>query len=229
MANERTRNLLRDNREMAYISKQLVTLKTDVDLSELKITPFVFNKHNALEFVKTELESKSLFEKISKTFPDGDDNIPPAELNFPGNACELHTATHTRTSPEKQQIKFDYKIITNISELDSFLNNVDKILALDTETTGLNQMSDTMVGISLAISKNYGVYIPLRHTSGNSDLFGTSELHPNQITVSELYKKLWPVLTNPKILKIGHNLKYDLHILKIVCFYKKYYFKPFNL
>ena len=49
--NERIRNLLRDNREMAYISKQLVTLKTDVDLSNLHLTPFVFNTPAALEFI----------------------------------------------------------------------------------------------------------------------------------------------------------------------------------
>ena len=64
--NDRIRTLLSDNRELAYISKKLVALKDDVNLNGLKITPFVFNKTGALEFVRNTVESKSLFEKISK-------------------------------------------------------------------------------------------------------------------------------------------------------------------
>ena len=62
--NERIRNLLRDNREMAYISKQLVTLKTDVDLSGLEIKPFIFNTPAATEFMRSTPESNSLITKI---------------------------------------------------------------------------------------------------------------------------------------------------------------------
>jgi DNA polymerase-1 len=53
--NERTRNLLIAGRDMAYISKKLVTLKSDVDLSDLKLTPFVFNTPGALKYVKNEI------------------------------------------------------------------------------------------------------------------------------------------------------------------------------
>ena len=67
--NERIRGLLQDNREMAYISRKLVTLKTDVDLAGLQITPFVFNTPAALEFVREKLESNSLAAKIEKLFP----------------------------------------------------------------------------------------------------------------------------------------------------------------
>ena len=67
--NERTRNLLRDSRDMAYISKKLVTLKDDVDLSNLTISPFVFNTTAALDFVRTQIESNSLAAKIEKLFP----------------------------------------------------------------------------------------------------------------------------------------------------------------
>ena len=54
---------------MAYISRKLVTLKTDVDLAGLQITPFVFNTPAALEFVREKLESNSLAAKIEKLFP----------------------------------------------------------------------------------------------------------------------------------------------------------------
>jgi DNA polymerase-1 len=101
--NERIRTLLHDNRELAYISKQLVTLKDDVDLSGLNITPFVFNKSGALDFVRNIIESKSLFEKISKNFPDNTPVSPAPEFSFNGNACQTCTATHTSTQQQTQQ------------------------------------------------------------------------------------------------------------------------------
>ena len=211
--NERIRNLLRDNREMAYISKKLVTLKDDVDLSGLNIEPFIFNTHGALEYVRNELESKSLYEKISKTFPDNTPK-PITEFYFPGNACEIPVATRTDTTPEFKPIQINTKTITTLNELNDFLNSVDKILAIDTETTGLNQTSDKLVGISLATSETNGVYIPIRHKTQTSDLFGTETLFPNQIPISDIYTALFPVLSNPDIIKIGHNLKYDFHIME---------------
>ena len=68
--NERIRNLLHDNKEMAYISKKLVTLKRDVDLDGLLIKPFQFNKQSALDFVQNKIESKALVAKIEKLFPN---------------------------------------------------------------------------------------------------------------------------------------------------------------
>ncbi|MBR4891998.1 MAG: DNA polymerase I [Alphaproteobacteria bacterium] len=211
--NERIRNLLQDNRELAYISKQLVTLKDDVDLSGLKFSPFVFNTNGALEFVKTKIESKSLFEKISKLFPETTQVTSTPTFSFAGNACESDTATQTSTASESKQIDFKHKPIKSTSELQKFISSIDTILAIDTETTGLNPTTDKLVGISLATSATNGIYIPIRHKTGSIDLFGGDTLAPNQISIEDVYKTLWPVLTNTKITKIGHNLKYDLHIM----------------
>ena len=211
--NERIRNLLNDNREMAYISKQLVTLKDDVDLSGMKITPFRFNKSGALSFVKNELESKSLFEKISKSFPDTESEQNDFGFYFAGNACEISSATHTSTELENKQIEFKHKTINTADELTNFLSSVTDIIAIDTETTGLNHTRDKLVGISLATSKTDGIYIPIKHKTGASDLFSDETLAPNQLSLDTVYKLLWPILTDKKITKIGHNLKYDLHIL----------------
>ena len=209
--NERIRGLLRDNREMAYISKQLVTLKTDVDLSGLKLAPFVFNTRGALEFVRNEIESNSLLTKIEKTFPMRD-TPETMTFDFPGNACEIPSSDTDITSPQPQR-KISCETITSPDALKKFLGRVDKILAIDTETTGLNQMSDKIVGISLAIDDTHGAYIPIRHRTHSADLFGTEMIAPNQLSIDTVYKHLWPILTNPNILKIGHNLKYDLHIM----------------
>ena len=209
--NERIRGLLRDNREMAYISKQLVTLKTDVDLSGLTIMPFRFNTPGALEFIRTNIESNSLIAKIEKLFPVEQNSPAATEFSFPGNACDVPDASPAPAPAKKREIKCE--TITTISALEQYLRRVDKILAIDTETTGLNHISDKIVGISLAIDDTHGAYIPIRHHSGTHDLLDGDNIAPNQIPIETVREKLWPILTNPDIIKIGHNLKYDLHIM----------------
>ncbi|MBR5153343.1 MAG: DNA polymerase I [Alphaproteobacteria bacterium] len=211
--NERIRNLLSDNREMAYISKQLVTLKTDVDLTGLNITPFVFDTTSALEFIRTQIESNSLATKIEKLFPNNTSVTVSQTFNFPGNACETPAPSHETAPTTQPKREFNFKCITTERELDDFLSGVKDVLAFDTETTGLNPMSDKIVGISLATDDTHGCYIPLRHIGGTADLFDSETLASNQLSIESVHKKLWPLFTNHNIIKIGHNLKYDLHIL----------------
>ncbi len=213
--NERIRNLLRDNREMAYISRRLVTLKDDVDLAGLKISPFVFNAPGAIDFVKTKLESNSLVAKIEKLFPGAADAPAPAtpEFIFPGNDCPTDVnSSATPDAAPTQKLKMTSSVITTIDKLDAFLAQITDIVAIDTETTGLNQMTDKIVGISMAANATHGVYIPIRHRTGGGDLFETTQIAPNQLSIDTVREKLMPILSNPNILKIGHNLKFDLHI-----------------
>ena len=67
--------------------------------------------------------------------------------------------------------------------------------------------------MSLAYDEKNGAYIPVRHITQSMDLFGDDTIAPNQLSIDKIYKKLWPIFTNPNITKVAHNLKYDLHIL----------------
>jgi DNA polymerase-1 len=199
---------------MAYTSRQLVTLKTDVKLPEFSDAPFHFDIAHALEFATTQLESPALASKIRKLFETnhelGRDGLPsrPETEDTPA-ACPYHD--HAKK----------YKIITSESELDEFLAGALDILAIDTETTGLNQMTAKVVGISLAVSSDFGVYIPIRHAIKSQDLFSESNTNNEQRTTNNaqlsldvVQRKLRPYLKNHHIIKVGHNLKYDLHILE---------------
>lgn len=213
--NERTRNLLRDNRESAYISKQLVTLKKDVDLTGLKIEPLIFNTPKALDFVRNKLESNSLAAKIEKLFPldkfNTDANTTLFE--YAGSACEMPNASTEILQSEKYVKKLTSQTIQTIDELEKFLSTVKDKIAIDTETTGLNYLDAKIVGISLASDSKHGVYIPIRHRTQTNDLFAENTIAPNQLDIEIVRKKLWPILTDQSITKIGHNLKYDLHIM----------------
>ena len=213
--NERTRNLLRDNRESAYISKQLVTLKKDVDLTGLKIEPLIFNTPKALDFVRNKLESNSLAAKIEKLFPldkfNTDANTTLFE--YAGSACEMPNASTEILQSAKYVKKLTSQTIQTIDELEKFLSTVKDKIAIDTETTGLNYLDAKIVGISLASDSKHGVYIPIRHRTQTNDLFAENTIAPNQLDIEIVRKKLWSILTDQSITKIGHNLKYDLHIM----------------
>ena len=152
--NERTRNLLRDGRESAFISQKLVTLKRDVDLPGLVIQPFQFNTPAALEYVKTKLESSSLATKIEKAFPSDKYNsaTQPPEFTYFQNACDVdvpETITKSDASPAPAKTTMQWQTITTVDELKEFLSHVTNILAIDTETTGLSHINSKLVGISM--------------------------------------------------------------------------------
>lgn len=211
--NERIRGLLRENRDKAYISKRLVTLKTNVDLTGLEIHPFVFNTPNALQFVREKLESTSLATKIEKLFPLEKFNscVPPTPFVYSKSECEMPSETNIASTPHARQLT--YETITNADALHEFLKQVQGKIAIDTETTGLNYLNARIVGISLAADDSHGAYIPIRHRIHSGDLFADITMAPNQMDIGTVHDILWPIFTNKNITKVGHNLKFDLHLM----------------
>lgn len=86
-------------------------------------------------------------------------------------------------------------------------------VAIDTETTSLDEMRAELVGISLCVEAGAACYIPLGHRAGGGDLFGASELVADQMPLGLALSMLKPVLEDEFILKIGQNMKYDAKIL----------------
>ena len=88
-----------------------------------------------------------------------------------------------------------------------------RLVAFDTETTSLDPMQAELVGFSLATAPGRAAYVPLAHKAGAGDLLGGG-LVDGQIAVREALAILKPLLENPAVLKIGHNLKYDLAVMR---------------
>ena len=93
--------------------------------------------------------------------------------------------------------------------------------AIDTETTGLNPFKADIVGISLATDAGKACYIPLAHGTkpAQADLFGNllsqrDEGAPKQLAIKDTLAALAPLFADENILKIGHNIKFDMHVLK---------------
>lgn len=120
-------------------------------------------------------------------------------------------------SAAEEQPPFDldsYRTIRTAEDLAPWLAEIDEKgwVAVDTETTSLDEMRAELVGISLAVEPGRACYIPLGHTLGEGDLFGAAKRAEGQMTVEEALALLKPVLEDDAILKIGHNMKYDWKI-----------------
>jgi DNA polymerase-1 len=86
-------------------------------------------------------------------------------------------------------------------------------VAIDTETTALDEMRADLVGISLAVEPGRAAYIPLNHVAGAGDLFAGAARAEGQLDPEAVLAALKPVLEDDAVLKIGQNLKYDWKIL----------------
>ncbi|HAN61136.1 MAG TPA: DNA polymerase I [Gammaproteobacteria bacterium] len=170
---------LRQSLEQLPLSRQLVTIKTDV---ELEVTPKDLRQStpddDRLRALFSRLEFKTWLSELGGT-----------------NSVDTH-------SPE-----VDYTIILDEKSLRQWIKRLSKagIFSLDTETTSLDTLCAELVGISFTDRAGEGAYLPLAH-----DYVGA----PLQVSLDYALTCLRPLLEDPKIGKIGQNLKYDRSVLQ---------------
>jgi DNA polymerase-1 len=186
-----------ENKELAYLSYELATIKTDVELP-LGVTELqnASPDKDQLLVLFTEMEFKTWVMDLSSTGVTQrvDEDIDSSQLSEP------------KAISEKIFIKKDYQMIVTEEQLDIWLEKlkVADLLAVDTETTSLDYMEAELVGISFAIAAGQAVYIPFGH-----DYLGA----PKQLAKDLVMTKLKPILENPSLKKVGQNLKYDMSVL----------------
>ncbi|MDP5326949.1 MAG: DNA polymerase I [Paracoccaceae bacterium] len=108
----------------------------------------------------------------------------------------------------------DYSCVRDAATLETWIGRIREhgYVAVDTETTSLDEMRAELVGISLCVVAGQACYIPLGHLQGGDDLFGGATLCPGQMPRDQVLAMLRPVLQDPAVLKIGQNMKYDAKI-----------------
>lgn len=188
------REKLIDNKDKAYISRELVALHMDtplpLEIDDLK--PGTPNMETHVEF----LHKMGFQTLIKRLYPDA----PMPEVKPTSNAAAVQNEESNHAP-----IKTDhYECIQNIDHLHEFCAHLEKSLefAVDTETTSLSIRDAKLVGISFA-TRERAAYIPIGH-----------EGFDKQIPLDTVLTMVRPLLSNPGFLKIGQNLKYDLGVLK---------------
>ena len=102
-----------------------------------------------------------------------------------------------------------------MAELERWVGEIKEagIVAVDTETTGLDEMRAELVGVSFALAPGKACYIPLSHVDPGRELLDPDRTSIKQIALKTALDKIRPLLEDPAILKIGQNIKYDFKIL----------------
>ncbi|MBM3576173.1 MAG: DNA polymerase I [Alphaproteobacteria bacterium] len=109
-----------------------------------------------------------------------------------------------------------YETITSTERLDHWITEAASagLVAINVETTLPDPMRSELIGVSMATAPGQACYVPLQHRSGESaDLFAGANLVEGQIPIEAALARLKPLLEDPSILKIAHNMKHDLLVL----------------
>jgi len=200
------RETLMNNADMARVSRELVRLRADaplpMSLAELdKRHP----DHEVLRAFLIEQGFRALIQKL-----DG------GQLATVHRDAAPKSIAVTPTGVTPAAIEADYELVTTEEALDRWIARATEagVVAFDTETTSLDVMVADLVGVSLSTAPGSACYIPLGHVArGDMGGLALGGARPEQISLDVALAKLRPLLTDESVLKVGHNIKYDMAIL----------------
>jgi DNA polymerase-1 len=201
------RQTLIEHAEQIRLSKKLVQLdaETPLDFSIDDLEVREPDPDTLLDFL-----AGMEFRTLSRRIADALGVEPPA-------IPEPEAETAPDDAPETPPIDLDaYEVVRDEAALKGWLERIDArgVVAVDTETTGLNEMTAELVGVCLAVAPGEACYVPLAHRAeGGDGLFENGALAEGQMDKARALELLTPMLEDPAILKVGQNLKYDSKIL----------------
>ena len=178
--------------------RQLLTIKTDCDLNgfvpglpALEAIRAGDPQHEALQAFYERYGFKGLAARAAA-------KAAPAPTAAPG----LFDEPAPVVAPARER---RYETVLTWEALDRWLARIEtaELVALDTETTSLDEMVANIVGISFSVEPGEAAYIPLRHAGPDA---------PEQLPFDEVLAKLRPWLENPAKAKLGQHVKYDRHV-----------------
>ncbi len=154
--------------------------------------------------IKRDVELDVGPEDLQRQAPDNDRlRDLYAELEFKTWLSEILEGSEQSSA---QAARANYETVTDAKRLTTWIKRLkqSEYFAFDTETTSLDYMSAELVGVSFAVEPGEAAYVPCGHDYVDA---------PEQISRSELLAALKPLLEDPKRVKLGQNLKYDMSVL----------------
>jgi DNA polymerase-1 len=229
---------LTSERDNAFLSQKLATINKEVPLA-FGVDTLRYSKvpdFRKLEEMLKDLGFKTMLLKLKAEEKQllGPEPVPE-EITVPElreNAIpELMPIPVDEPIKNINSVSHKYDIIVNENDLDSLVTKLESCeeFCIDLETTSIRPMSAEIIGISVSMKKNEAYYIPILLTKENphdSDSLFAPSTHDDRIKSSEpnasntgmelesTFTKLKPILENPKIGKIGQNIKYDAIVLR---------------
>ena len=195
---EKRKKIIIDSESDIRVSLKLVTLDSEMDLP-LKI-----------EDIKPYVEIQNNKESINKFLQDQGFRAIQQRLE---NNSFINNDYISKTNKviKTQEIIKNFITINKISDLKKIIGDIKKIgfVAIDTETNSLDIEKAELIGISISFNEKKAFYIPINHKD-----IKTNKKLKDQISEAEVLNLIKEICSDPSILKIGQNLKYDIRILK---------------
>ena len=181
---------LREFMDKLPLSRDLVTIKCDVELDE---NP------------ETLKRQEPNYAKLSELYGHYEFKTWLAEANA-GTSPTGGNSNTKKSIVEAKEITAKYETIFTDKELDKWLKKLKKAdcFSFDLETTSLAYMQAEIVGLSFSTKEGEAAYVPVGHDYLNA---------PKQLDRAEVLEKIKPLLEDEKICKLGQNLKYDMNVL----------------
>ena len=207
--------------DQARLSRQLVALtdQVDVPIEIAELTRPERDMDKLAQFL-SEQGFKSLIASMGMA-------VSPAASGGDAGSVKSASSGADTDGPDAVQMPADvachYQLVTTLDALQDWVEKATAqgFVALDTETDNLNAAHAELVGISLAIAPGQACYIPVRHGAAGDAADGgllaaveNPDDTPSQLSLDAVMDVLRPMLQADNVLKIGHNLKYDAHVLK---------------
>lgn len=219
--NKRRESLI-EHADKARLSRELVRLRDDVPLT-IPLTQLERRQPDLehLERFLTEQGFKSILARLHSRHPKEKAPVSaPSMTASPSESARPSTPAPSMSSPP---IKARYELVQTVEALEQWVADAVQqgLVAIDTETTSLDQTQAELVGMSLCLQPGKACYIPLGHIAPGStsplDLLGHADStagQPRQIPFNTALDRLRPLLADSGVLKVGHNIKYDMVVLE---------------
>ncbi|WP_339519785.1 DNA polymerase I [Pseudomonas proteolytica] len=191
---------LEEHKEMAFLSYQLATIKVDVPLEVgLEDLHLIEPDREKLLELYTLLEFKSWIDEIQR-------DAKRVELKAAADVAPVQPSAEPEAAKTLAPVEAQYETILDQARFDVWLKKLNdaKLIAFDTETTGVDAQQAQLVGVSFAVQANEAAYIPLTHS-----YIGV----PEQLDRDTVLLALKPLLEDPQKLKVGQHAKFDMNIL----------------
>ncbi len=193
---------LREFLPQLALSKELVTLKYDVELDCVPEDLIITEPDNA---ALREIYDYWNFRSWLSQLDGADDYDSKDSHQQNGKDEKLVIETVSDSNELEKKSSAEYETILTTEHLDRWISKLESadLISIDTETTSLDYMKAEIVGISFAVSENSAAYVPLQHNCAGA---------PEQLSLTTTLEKLKPILEDENKHKIGQNLKYDFEV-----------------
>ena len=193
------------------LSYDLVTIKTDVDLHTELSDGLESLRRTSPKWSQLAVDFKRwgfrtwLKEAESRMHEAADGDLFGSDTIGEQAALDMETSSEKIIEHALAPEKLDYQAVTTEVQFAALLDKLSRAdtIGIDTETTSLDAMNASLVGISIAFQAGEAVYIPVGHSLTAA---------PEQLDLQDVLGRLKPHLENPALKKIGQNLKYDQHV-----------------